>query len=289
MRQGLANDRELLPVRMGYADTRAGQLHFRSCGAGPDIVLLHWAPATGRMYEHVLPLLARSGFRGLAFDLPGYGRSHHNCRGWTFQRMAMDVLEAAASLHTGPMTVVGGHLSAAVAIEMLLAAPDRVTAGVLDGVLGLTPEEMKALLGTFSGLSPRYSASGEHQRFAFEMTCRFLKEWDPDFRVGEDTMPLVYEYMRDYLELGYAQISAYVHPEPNGAPDARYDALARVAQVNQALLVLTADHDALAPAHPRVLQRAKNARGHKFTGKHPLMDSTRAPEYASTIGAFAKR
>jgi pimeloyl-ACP methyl ester carboxylesterase len=274
---------------MGYADTRAGQLHFRSCGAGPDIILLHWAPATGRMYEHILPLLARSGFRGLAFDLPGYGRSHHNCRGWSFQRMAVDVLEAAASLHTGPMTVVGGHMSAAVAVEMLLAAPDRVTAGVLDGVLGLTPDELKSLLATFQGLSPRIHASGAHKPFAFEMTCRFLKEWDPDFEVTEDAMPLIYEYMRDYLEMGYSQISAYVHPEPSSGQEPRYDVLARVAQINQALLVLTAEHDALAAAYPRVLSRAKNARGHQFPGKHPLMDSTRAPEYASTIGTFAKR
>jgi pimeloyl-ACP methyl ester carboxylesterase len=288
-RQGLANDRELLPVRMGYADTRAGQVHFRSCGAGPDVVLLHWAPATGRMYQHVLPLLARAGFRGLAFDLPGYGRSHQNCRGWTLQRMAAEVLEAAAAMHTGPMTVVGGHLSTSVALEMMLAAPDRVTSGVIDGVIGLTPDEMTALMAPFKGLSPRIRPGNDFKSFPFEMTCAFLKEWDPDFRLTEDSLPLVYDYMRDYLEIGHAQISAFVHPDPNAPPQPRYDALARLAQVTQPLLVLTADHDALAAAYPRALARAKNARGHKFAGGHPLFDSTRAPEYASVIGAFAKR
>jgi pimeloyl-ACP methyl ester carboxylesterase len=287
-RQGLANDRELLPVRMGYADTRAGQVHFRSCGAGPDIVLLHWAPATGRMYQHVLPLLARSGFRGLAFDVPGYGRSHQNCRGWSLQRMATELLEAATSMHTGPMIVVGGHLSASIAIEMMLAAPDRVTAGVLDGVIGLTPDEMKTLMAGFGGLSPRLAADSSHKRFAFDMTCAFLKEWDPDFKLTEDSLPLVYEYMRDYLEMGYTQISAFVHPEPAAASAPRYDALARLALVTQRMLVLTADHDALAPAYPRVLAKAKQAVGHKFAGGHPLFDSARAPEYANVVGAFAK-
>ncbi len=289
MRPGLANDRELLPVRFGYADTRAGQLHYRSCGAGPDIVLLHWAPATGRMYQHVLPLLARSGFRGLAFDLPGYGRSHHNGAGWTIARMAADILEAAGSLHTGPMTVVGGHLSAAIAVEMMLAAPDRVTGGVLDGVIGLTADEMKSLMAAFAGLSPRKSPDGAHKSFAFDMTCAFLKEWDPSFEVSEDSLPLVYETMRDFLEMGYEQIAAFVHPNPDSPSPARHDVLARLAQVSQSVLVLTADHDALAPAYPRALARLKNGRGHRFAGGHPLFDPTRAPEYASVIGAFAKR
>jgi pimeloyl-ACP methyl ester carboxylesterase len=241
------------------------------------------------MYQHVLPLLARAGFRGLAFDLPGYGRSHHNGSGWTIARMAADVLEAAASLHTGPMTVVGGHLSAGVAVEMMLAAPDRVTAGVLDGVIGLTADEMKALMAGFAGLSPRLRPDGGHRSFAFDMTCAFLKEWDPDFKLTEDTLPTVYEYMRDYLEMGHASISAFADPNADAPPPPRHDALARAAGINQSVLVLTADHDALAPAYPRVLQRLKNGRGHQFAGGHPLFDPTRAAEYASVIGAFAKR
>ena len=89
----------------------SGQLHFRACGAGPDIVLLPWLPASGRMYEHVMPHLARAGFRAIAFDLAGSGRSHKKCRNWTVQQYAADVLEACGSLHTVPYTVVGGRFS----------------------------------------------------------------------------------------------------------------------------------------------------------------------------------
>ena len=58
-RSGVAHDRAVMPMRFGFADTLSGQLHFRACGAGPDIVLLPWAPVSGRMYEHVVPHLAR--------------------------------------------------------------------------------------------------------------------------------------------------------------------------------------------------------------------------------------
>ncbi|MCB1624843.1 MAG: alpha/beta hydrolase, partial [Pseudomonadales bacterium] len=254
-RPGLANDRELLPVRCGYADTQVGQLHYRSCGAGPDVVLLHWAPASGRMYEHVLPLLARAGFRGLAFDLPGYGRSHKKARGWTPERVAREVLEAAQSLNTGPMTVVGGHASSSVAIEMLLAEPNRVLAGVLDGVLALTPEETKTLMSGFTGLSPRLREDGGHRSFPFDMTCAILKEWRADFAVTADTMPAIYDLMRDYLEMGYEPIKAFVDPDPAPARSPQYDALERLKNVTQPLLVLTAEDDALAAAYPRALAK----------------------------------
>ncbi len=97
---------------MGFADTLTGQLHFRACGAGPDIVLLPWAPASGRMYDFLLPHLARAGFRAITFDLAGTGRSHKKCRNWTVQQYAADVLEACGSLHTVPYTVIGGRFGA---------------------------------------------------------------------------------------------------------------------------------------------------------------------------------
>ena len=112
-RTGVAHDRAVAPMRFGFADTHAGQLHFRACGAGPDIVLLPWLPASGRMYDAVMPHLARAGFRAIAFDLAGSGHSHRNVRNWTVQQYANDVLEACGSLHTVPYTVIGGRFSVA--------------------------------------------------------------------------------------------------------------------------------------------------------------------------------
>ena len=37
---------------------------------------------------------------------------------------------------------------------------------------------------------------------------RTLKEWDPSFELTQETLPLVYEYTRDYLELGYEAMAA---------------------------------------------------------------------------------
>lgn len=273
-------------MRYGFADTLSGQLHFRACGAGPDIVLLPWLPGSGRMYDHVMPHLARAGFRAIAFDVAGSGRSHKKNRNWTMQQYAADILEACGSLHTVPYTVIGGRFSASIAVEMLLAAPAQVTGAVLDGVPGLAPEELRKMTTPTSGLSPKLGSDGAHKSFAFDVTVRMLKDWDPAFELTAETLPVVYEYMRDYLELGYEAIA--------GDADARgskagYDVLARLGEVSQRVLVMTSDSDTLAPAYNRALERARNSRGHKFEGSHPVLTPARAAEYAQVLVSFARR
>jgi pimeloyl-ACP methyl ester carboxylesterase len=287
-RTGVAHDRAVMPLRWGFADTLTGQLHFRACGAGPDIVLLPWSPASGRMYDFLLPHLARAGFRAITFDLAGTGRSHKKCRNWTVQQYAADVLEACGSLHTVPYTVIGGRFGAAVAVEMLLAAPAQVTGAVLDGVPGLAPEELRKMTLPTSGLSPKLAADGAHRTFAFDVTLRMLKDWDPGFELTQESLPVVYEFMRDYLELGYEGIVANVETDARGGKPA-YDVLARLGEVSQRVLIMTSDTDSLAPAYNRALERARNSRGHKFAGNHPVLSPARAGEYAQVVVSFARR
>jgi pimeloyl-ACP methyl ester carboxylesterase len=287
-RTGVAHDRAVMPLRWGFADTLTGQLHFRACGAGPDIVLLPWSPASGRMYDFLLPHLARAGFRAITFDLAGTGRSHKKCRNWTVQQYAADVLEACGSLHTVPYTVIGGRFGAAVAVELLLAAPAQVTGAVLDGVPGLAPEELRKMTLPTSGLSPKIAADGAHRTFAFDVTLRMLKDWDPGFELTQESLPVVYEFMRDYLELGYEGIVANVETDARGGKPA-YDVLARLGEVSQRVLIMTSDTDSLAPAYNRALERARNSRGHKFAGNHPVLSPARAGEYAQVVVSFARR
>jgi pimeloyl-ACP methyl ester carboxylesterase len=287
-RSGVAHDRAVMPLRFGFADTLSGQLHFRACGAGPDIVLLPWTPASGRMYDVLMPHLARAGFRAITFDLAGTGRSHKNCRNWSVQQYAADVLEACGSLHTVPYTIIGGRFGASVAVEMLLASPAQVTGAVLDGVLGLAPEELRKMTQPTTGLSPKLSADGAHRTFAFDVAVRQLKDWDPGFELSQANLPLVYELMRDYLELGYDAIVAGVEADARGGKGG-HDVLARLGEVSQRVLVMTSDSDSLAPAYNRALERARNSRGHKFEGNHPVLTPSRAPEYAQVIVSFARR
>ena len=215
-RSGVAHDRAVMPLRVGFADTLSGQLHFRACGAGPDLVLLPWAPASGRMYDIIMPHLARSGFRAIAFDLAGTGRSHKNCRNWTVQQYAADILEACGSLHTVPYTVIGGRFGASVAVEMLLAAPAQVTGAVLDGVLGLAPEELRKVTTLTAGLSPKLASDGAHAASPSRLPCACSRTGIRASSSRRRRSRWCTKTCVTILELGYEAIVAGVEADARG-------------------------------------------------------------------------
>jgi hypothetical protein len=94
--------------------------------------------------------------------------------------------------------------------------------------------------------------------------------------------------MRDYLELGFETIAAGVEADAKGGKS-NHDVLARLGEVSQRVLVMTSDSDSLAPAYNRALERARNSRGHKFAGNHPVLTPARAAEYAQVVVSFARR
>ena len=59
-----------------------------------------------------------------------------------------------------------------------------------------------------AGISPKFSAEGGWRSFPFDVVVRMLKEWDPAFEVTQETLPVVYEFARDYLERRRPQLIA---------------------------------------------------------------------------------
>ena len=51
------------------------RLHVVEQGEGPMVLLIHGFPETSYAWRHQLPALAGAGYRTVAFDVRGYGRS----------------------------------------------------------------------------------------------------------------------------------------------------------------------------------------------------------------------
>ncbi|MBV6417820.1 MAG: Haloalkane dehalogenase [Steroidobacteraceae bacterium] len=265
-------------VRRAYCDTTAGQVHYRSCGDGTPLVLLHWAPASGRMYEHLLPVFAARGYRAIAPDLAGYGRSDKRDADWSIADYARNLGEVLRAVDAWPAAVVGGHISAAIATELTIAEPAGVTRLVLDGSPAWTAAQKATLLGHFTGLSPTFSAAGSHRTYAWDMVERLLAQWDDRFQVSADTLPVMYAYLCDYLETGLA---------PKRALGA-YGMLERLALIARPVLALSADTEALRCTHAAVMGGVRDVREHVFPGAHPLLDPARAEEYAGVIDRYLR-
>jgi pimeloyl-ACP methyl ester carboxylesterase len=130
-------------IRRHYADGDHGQLHLTELGRGDPLILLHWAPSNARQYAAQIPAFAQRGFRVIAVDIPGYGRSHKDAAGWSCARR----WRPRSRWRCGRFGVtrgyaLGGHLSAAIVAELAIAEPAGWPRIVLDGSPTLTAEEM---------------------------------------------------------------------------------------------------------------------------------------------------
>ncbi|MCG7523473.1 alpha/beta hydrolase [Streptomyces sp. OfavH-34-F] len=62
-------------LRHRTVEAPAGRLHLAEQGTGPLVVLVHGFPESWYSWRHQLPALAAAGFRAVAIDVRGYGRS----------------------------------------------------------------------------------------------------------------------------------------------------------------------------------------------------------------------
>jgi pimeloyl-ACP methyl ester carboxylesterase len=135
-------------IRNGYAETRWGQVHYRTCGAGRPLVLLHQTASSSAMYAALMPLL--SGWV-IALDTPGFGNSFAPEGPLTIPFCAETLLAALRTLGVTECDVFGHHTGAAIAVQMAHGAPGFVRRLILSGPPLLSAEQKAALK---AGLKP---------------------------------------------------------------------------------------------------------------------------------------
>lgn len=266
-----------------YVDTPSGQMHMTEAGSGPAIVMLHWVPLSGRLYEAELSACAERGFRGVAVDLMGFGRSSSCDSSWTFSRHAEAVKAGLAAANIGELAVLGGHFSAPVAVEIAADTEIETTGLMLDGCVHFLPpaaiESIAAKTGKLTG--PGLHADGSHRTFLWDQAINALEIFDPNFALNESTLPLVYRFMLDYLSTGpRAQFGGF---EPYPLAD-------RLDEVDAPILVLSAETDPLRPAlEPTLAAAGERGRGLVLPGGHPLHDPQRCGEFANALCDFLEQ
>ena len=81
----------------------------------PGILLLHGLGATGASWMMQLPVLGRAGYRPIAPDVPGFGDSVYDRKGWNIPRMASRMADLVQDLDAGPVHVVGLSMGGVIA------------------------------------------------------------------------------------------------------------------------------------------------------------------------------
>jgi non-heme chloroperoxidase len=79
---------------MPYVETRnRARLFYEDWGTGRPVLLIHGWPLNADMWEYQMPVLAAAGFRCIAVDRRGFGRSDQPGQGYDFDTFADDLAE----------------------------------------------------------------------------------------------------------------------------------------------------------------------------------------------------
>jgi pimeloyl-ACP methyl ester carboxylesterase len=112
------------PVRIAYLDQPSS---LPKSPPKPPILLLHGFPQTSRQFRHVLPLLAKAGYRCIAPDYRGAGRSSTSHTDFRKTTMAADMLALLDALDIKePVHVLGHDIGGMIAFALASRHPERV-------------------------------------------------------------------------------------------------------------------------------------------------------------------
>jgi len=97
-------------------------------GDGPAVILLHGFPELAFSWRHQLPALADAGFRAIAPDQRGYGRSDvpSDVSDYRIEELIADVHGLLDALDLESATFVGHDWGALVLWQMAMRAPERI-------------------------------------------------------------------------------------------------------------------------------------------------------------------
>ncbi|MFR9722900.1 alpha/beta fold hydrolase [Streptomyces sp. MS19] len=102
---------------MTFVTTRDGtDIFYKDWGSGPPVVFIHGWPLNADAWEDQMKLVADNGFRGIAHDRRGHGRSDQPWTGYDFDTFADDLHDLIESLDLRDITLVahsmgGGELA----------------------------------------------------------------------------------------------------------------------------------------------------------------------------------
>ncbi|ARU92639.1 alpha/beta fold hydrolase [Tatumella citrea] len=93
---------------MSFFNTQDGtQIYFKDWGTGKPVLFSHGWPLDADMWDSQLNFLAENGYRVIAFDRRGFGRSEQPWEGYNYDTFASDINDLINHLDLQSVTLVG--------------------------------------------------------------------------------------------------------------------------------------------------------------------------------------
>ncbi|MEM6832048.1 MAG: alpha/beta hydrolase [Pseudomonadota bacterium] len=144
-----------------FAHIDGRDVHYRRCGAGPALVLLHASPVSSKVFEPAMRIFGKS-FTCFAFDTPGNGLSDPLiAEDPDLSAYAAAQADLMSQLGITKAVVYGRHTGASIAVEIARLRPDMVTMVMTDGYPVFTDAQRQAYLSGYLTDLPT-SQDGSH-------------------------------------------------------------------------------------------------------------------------------
>ncbi|QYR20905.1 alpha/beta hydrolase [Paenibacillus sp. sptzw28] len=115
---------------MPFAKINGIMLHYRTSGEGIPVVFIHPPLLTGANFNYQHAELSYD-FQVVTFDIRGHGRSAESDIPVTYELIAEDLIQLLDHLQIDKAFVCGYSTGGSIALEALLAYPDRLYGGIL--------------------------------------------------------------------------------------------------------------------------------------------------------------
>ena len=94
-------------VTVGKENSADIELYYEDHGSGKPVVLIHGYPLSGASWEKQVPALLEAGYRVIAYDRRGFGKSSQPTEGYNYDTFAADLQKLITHLRLEQFSLVG--------------------------------------------------------------------------------------------------------------------------------------------------------------------------------------
>ena len=274
-------------VDVGKENSTSIHLYYEDHGSGQPVVLIHGYPLSSASWEKQIPVLLDAGYRVIAYDRRGFGKSSQPTTGYNYDTFAEDLLKLVGHLKLKQFALVGFSMGGGEVARYIgkYGSKDVSKAVIIGGVppyLLKTEDNPEGVEGAvFEGIQKTVAAD----RYAF-FTEFFKNFYSTDVNLGKRVSEQAVQASWNVASI--ASATASVACVPTWHEDFRQD----VTKIDVPTLVIHGEADRIVPFAAAGQRTAKLIPGAELVvikdGPHNVA-WTHADEVNSALRQFLAR
>jgi non-heme chloroperoxidase len=274
-------------IEVGKENSTSIHLYYEDHGSGEPVVLIHGYPLSSASWEKHVPVLLDAGYRVIAYDRRGFGKSSQPTIGYNYDTFAEDLHHVVQHLKLKHFALVGFSMGGGEVARYIgkYGSKDVTKAVIMGGVppfllkTGDNPEGVDGAV--FQGIQKAVAAD----RYAF-FTEFFKNFYNLDVNLGKRVSQQAVQasWNTAVIASGYASLACV----PTWHEDFRKD----VAKIDVPTLVIHGESDRIVPFAAAGQRTAKLIKGAELVvikdGPHNVA-WTHADEVNAALLAFLRK